>query len=432
MKLMKLMKHITILFATLLGITFQAGAITLEECYQLSRENYPLIRQYGLVEKSAQYSFSNAARAYLPQFSFLGQVSYQSAVADFPDDMNAMYKQLGIDFKGLSKDQYKLMLQLTQNIWDGGATKAQKESIEAQEKVSQLSIDKEMDALKSRINQIYFGILVMEANLQINLYADTLLSHNLKMAESGVKNGVILQSDLNNIKVELLTLEQQRIQLGISIKAYRQVLGLMIGKEISPSEIIERPEVEMPDSTNNRTELKLFDAQQEQANAQRLMVNTMVTPRFDLFAQGWYGKPGLNIFDDMLNDQFTWNYIAGIRLQWNIGGFYTRKNRLNSITLSQQSIETQRDTFLWNLGIQQTQLENEIEKMNELKYTDEEIVSLRQEIRKSSESKYRNGIITVTDLLHDITYENNAIQAQTLHELELLKNIYELKATLNQ
>lgn len=413
-------------------IAYPAKSITLDECYRLARENYPLIRQYDLVDKLSQFSFSNAGKAYLPQVAFLGQATYQNAVTEFPEQMTELYQRMGIDFEGLSKDQYKLMLQLTQTLWDGGATKAQKETIEADKKVSQLSLDKEMDALRGRINQIYFGILILEANLKINLYADTLLNNDLKIVESCVQNGVALQSDFDNVKVELLTLKQHRSQLEISIAAYRQVLSLMIGRELPATESVEHPETSEIASSNNRAELRLFDAQIAQIQAQRNIINATLFPRFDIFAQSWYGKPGLNIFDDMLKNQFSLNCIAGIRLQWNVGGFYTRKNNLNKISVSEQSIDVQRNTFLWNISLQQTQLENEITKMQELKQSDAEIVALRRTIRQASESKYQNGIITITDLLRDITNENRAIQTQTLHDLELLKNIYDLKVTLNQ
>lgn len=425
------MKRICALFLVLLA-TINAKSITLDECYRLSRENYPLIRQYDLIEKSSVFSFANASKAYLPQLAFLGQATYQSEVTSFPDQMNELYQRMGISFEGLSRDQYKLMLQLSQNLWDGGLTKAKKEGIKADEKVSRLSLDKEMDALKTRINQVYFGILALEANIQLNDYADTLLSGNLKTIQSGVNNGVAMQSDLDNVKVELLTLRQQRTQLEKSIYTYRHILSLLIGTELQPNEAIERPSTLEITTDNNRIELQFFDAQIEQNQARRNLLNASLSPRFDLFAQGWYGRPGLNVFEDMLTNQFSWNYLAGVRLQWNIGGLYTHGNDLNKISLSNQSVEVQRNIFVWNVRQQQIQLENEVAKMQQMKQSDAEIVALRQTIRKASESKYKNGVITVTDLLRDITNENQAIQTQTIHELELLKNIYDLKVTLNQ
>ena len=151
-----------------------------------------------------------------------------------------------------------------------------------------------------------------------------------------------------------------------------------------------------------------------------------------LFAQGWYGRPGLNMFNDMMYDRLTWNGIAGITMKWDITGFYTRKNDRRRIELSQRSVELQKDAFLWNTDIQRTQIRNEIDRMYQVKASDDEIVRLRESVRRASESKYRNGVITLNDLLRDITNENSAIVSRSLHELELLKNIYDLKVVLNQ
>lgn len=416
-----------------IGLSLCANGITLEECYELARENYPLIRQYDLSRQLEQFSFSNAAKGYLPQIALTGQVTYQSEVAEFPDEMNAMFKSTGIDFKGLSRDQYKLLLQVTQTIWDGGASKAQKESITAETNISQLTIDKELDAIKSRINQLYFGTLLMELNLLTNRHIDTLLHENLRHAESGLKNGLFMQSDIDNITVEILSLEQQRVQLTATIDLYREMLSILTGSDITNGVILELPEIPKIDkNVNNRVELKLFDAQLEQLNINERVINSSIMPRFDLFAQGWYGRPGLNMFDDMINNNFSWNYLTGIRFQWNISGFYSRKNNLNSIKVKHNSIGIQKDIFLLNSSMELSQIENEIAKMTDLKATDDKIVSLRQSIRKSSESRYRNGIITATDLLRDITNENNAILTRSTHELDLLRNIYDFKITLNQ
>ena len=207
----------------------------------------------------------------------------------------------------------------------------------------------------------------------------------------------------------------------------------MIGRQIGDDEVFEKPEVQLVDLTQNRrTELMLFDAQIRQIESQKRMLDVAVMPKFSLFAQGWYGRPGLNMFNDMMYDRLTWNGIAGITMKWDITGFYTRKNDRRRIELSQRSVELQKDAFLWNTDIQRTQIRNEIDRMYQVKASDDEIVRLRESVRRASESKYRNGVITLNDLLRDITNENSAIVSRSLHELELLKNIYDLKVVLNQ
>lgn len=431
-KMMNIRKML-ISLAALAAVSLQLPAITLDECYRMVRENYPLVKQYELTEKMSRYSFENAAMGYVPQISLAAQATYQSDVTAFPDSFNDLLAIAGVDMEGLSKDQYKVQLNISQTIWDGGYSKAQREALKAQQEVSKLTLDKDMEALKTRINQMYFGILVMESNLRTNLYMDTLMTANMKSVESAVRNGAALQSDIDNIKVELLTLRQQRQQLENTVRTYKDMLAIMIGRKIEDSEVFEIPEVMLVDPKQNlRTELMLFDAQIREIETQKKMLNVAVMPKFALFAQGWYGKPGLNIFDDMVYNRMSWNGMAGITLQWDISGFYTRKNDMRKINLSQKSVELQRDVFKWNTDIQQTQIQKEIDRMYDLKASDDEIVRLRESVRKASESKYRNGVITVNDLLRDIINENNAMVERSRHELELLKNIYDLKVVLNQ
>lgn len=417
----------------LASLQLQLAAISLEECYTLARNNYPLVRQYELTEAMSRYSFENAAMGYVPQISVGAQATLQSDVTEFPEAFNNLLALAGVDMKGLSHDQYKVQLDISQTIWDGGYSKAQREAVKAQAEVSRLTLDKDIDALKTRINQMYFGILVMEENIRTSLYMDTLMTANLEIVESAVRNGTALASDTDNIRVELLSLRQQRRQLESAVRTYKDMLAIMIGRRIEDGEVFDKPEVVLVDtSLNKRTELLLFDARIREIELQKKMLDVAVMPKFAFFAQGWYGKPGLNIFDDMVYDRMSWNGIAGITFKWNISGFYTRKNDLRSIDLSQRSVELQRDAFKWNSDLQQTQIQNEIDRMYEMKASDDEIVRLRESVRKVSESKYRNGIITVNDLLRDMMNENNAKVERSRHELELLKNIYDLKVMLNQ
>ena len=427
------MKKFILSALLLASVPMQLAAISLEECYTLARNNYPLVRQYELTEAMSRYSFENAAMGYVPQISLGGQATLQSDVTEFPEAFNNLLALAGVDMKGLSHDQYKVQLDISQTIWDGGYSKAQREAVKAQAEVSRLTLDKDIDALKTRINQMYFGILVMEENIRTSLYMDTLMTANLKIVESAVRNGTALASDTDNIRVELLTLRQQRRQLESAVRTYKDMLAIMIGRRIEDSEVFEKPEVMLVDTgLNKRTELLLFDARIRELELQKKMLDVAVMPKFAFFAQGWYGKPGLNIFDDMVYNKMSWNGIAGITFKWNISGFYTRKNDLRSIDLSQRSVELQRDAFKWNTDLQQTQIQNEIDRMYEMKASDDEIVRLRESVRKVSESKYRNGIITVNDLLRDMMNENKAKVERSRHELELLKNIYDLKVMLNQ
>ncbi len=426
------MKRIVIAAVSLFAAA-ASHAISIEECYSLVRENYPLIKQYELTEAMSRYSFENAAMGYAPKITLSGQATYQSDVTAFPEIFNTLMQMSGTDIAGLSKDQYKVQLEISQTIWDGGYSKAQREAVKARKEVSQLTLKKDIEALDTRVNQMYFGILLMEANLKANLNMDTLLTSSLAVAGSAVANGTALQSDVDNIKVELLTVRQQRKTIENALRTYKDMLAIMIGRRIGDEEVFEIPEPRIIDtSLNKRTELMLFDARLKEIDTRKRMLDVAVMPKFAFFAQGWYGKPGLDIFNDIMYDRMTWNGILGVTFRWDISSFYTRRNDLRSIDMSRRSVELQRSTFKWNTDIQQTQIENEIDRMFDMKASDDEIVRLRESVRKASESKYRNGVITVNDLLRDIMNENNAVIGRSKHELEMLKNIYDLKTVLNQ
>ena len=428
---------------------------TLDECQGLARENYPLIKQYGLIELSTEYSVSNASKAYLPQLSFNAQATYQSDVASFPDEMLNAYKQMGVDMKGLNKDQYRVALEVNQMIWDGGLTQAQKNISSAEGRVSAQSVESEMYAIRERINQVYFGILILNEQMQQNQLLQELLQSNYNTIEAYFKNGVAMRSDLDAIKAEQLTIAQQRIQIESTVNAYCRVLSAMTGKVIDSSATFSKPFAdndmiagnssisgkdrigtsfagsEISNALNNRPELLLFEAQAEQFEAQKQAIKASTMPRFGVFAQGFYGNPGLNLFKDMTENKWTWNYIAGLRLQWNFGSFYTKKGSLKRLSIAQQQIDNRRETFMFNSNLQQVQQQEAIDKMRRMMIDDSEIIGLRTSVRRSSEAKYANGTITVNDLLRDITTESQAQLNKSLHELEWLKNIYELKNTVN-
>ena len=407
---------------------------TLDECQELARENYPLIKQYGLIEQSTEYTVSNAAKAYLPQVLFSAQTTYQSDVAAFPEEMTNAYKQMGIDMKGLNKDQYKVALEVNQTIWDGGLTRAQKDISKAEGQVSAQSVETEMYAIRERVNQLYFGMLVLDEQLRQNELLQELLQSNYNMVDAYFKNGVAMQSDLDAVKVEQLSVSQQRIQIESAASVYRRMLSVMTGKEFGNSATFGKPAamVDGLPENNNRPELNLFDAQSEQFEAQKQAIKASTMPRLGVFAQGYYGNPGLNLFKDMTEDKWTWNYVAGLRLQWNFGSFYTKKGTFRKLSLAQQQIDNRRETFLFNSTLQQVQQQVAIDKMQKVIAGDDEIIRLRTSVRQASEAKYANGTITVNDLLRDITAESQARLNQSLHELEWLKNIYELKYTVNR
>lgn len=406
-------------------------AQTLEACQQLACDHYPEIRQYDLIRQSKQYDLSNAARSWLPQVSFSAQATWQNRVPEFPSALSGMLDQAGVSLRGLDKDQYKVALEVNQTIWDGGQSQADRRVIEATADEHRQATEVDLYAVKGRVNDLYFGILLLEERLGQTDLTIALLQSNLDKVRSLVTNGVAMQTDADAVEAELLSIQQQRVQIEASRESYRRMLELFIGQRLA--ERLERPElVEAVSGESARPELAWIDAQQERLAAQELSVKSATRPRFGVFAQGYYGYPGLDYFAGMVSTDWTWNALIGVKMSWNFGAYYTKKNRLSNLRVAKQQLDIQRDVFLFNTDLQVAEEQGNISRLRRALADDDRIVALRRSVREAAESKLRNGVIDTNDLLRKITDEASARSARSLREVELLKAIYELKYTINR
>lgn len=417
------------LLGVLIGVP--SWAQTLEECQQLACDHYPEIRQYDLIRQSEQYDLSNAARSWLPQVSFSAQATWQNRVPEFPSALSGMLDQAGVSLRGLDKDQYKVALEVNQTIWDGGQSQADRRVIGATADEHRQAAEVDLYAVKGRVNDLYFGILLLEERLGQTDLTIALLQSNLDKVRSLVTNGVAMQTDADAVEAELLSVQQQRVQIEASQESYRRMLELFIGQRLA--ERLERPElVETVSGESARPELAWIDAQQERLAAQELSVKSATRPRFGVFAQGYYGYPGLDYFAGMVSTDWTWNALIGVKMSWNFGAYYTKKNRLSNLRVAKQQLDIQRDVFLFNTDLQVAEEQGNISRLRRALADDDRIVALRRSVREAAESKLRNGVIDTNDLLRKITDEASARSARSLREVELLKAIYELKYTINR
>ena len=426
-----IMKRFLSLIA-MLCIAHFAEAQTLDECRRMAREHYPEIRQYDLIGATEQYNLSNAARAWIPQVVLSGQATYQSATPTYPEAFQNILTANGVDMAGIRKDQYKVAIDVQQNIWDGGQSKANRAIAEAEATAERSRLEVSLYDLQSRVDNIYFGILLLDERVAQTEAMIGVLESNLARMRAYYKNGVAMQSDIDAVEVELLTARQMLGQEESSRASYRRMLEVFIGQPLT-SEVLERPAMkDLTGRTSARPELALFDSEESKIEAQRKAINTSVIPRFSLFAQVYYGYPGLDMFKSMMFSDWTLNAMVGVRMQWNIGAFYTKKNNLEKLNLAKQQIAVQRDIFLFNTEMQTTEQDGEIARLRRAIEDDDRIVELRRSVRMAAESRLENGVIDATDLLRKIADETTATLNRSTHEIELLQAIYRLKTTLNQ
>ncbi len=426
------MKRILILCGGLLVGLMAQAQLTLDECRRLARANYPEIRQYDLVRQTEEYNLSNAARAWIPQLSLNAQATWQTDVTSYPEALVGMLEQQGVNMSGLRKDQYKVGLSLYQNIWDGGKSSADRTLARAEAMEQERATDVDLYALESRVDELYFGILLLDEQIvQTHLTID-LLRSNWEKVRSLQRNGVAMQSDADVLEAEVLTMNQRLGQLESSRASFREMLGLFIGQPLGEQTLIRPAMVEPATGESNRPELAMFNARIDKFSAQEQSVKSVSMPRLGLFAEGYYGYPGLNFMDGMMSADWSWNAIVGVKLSWNFGAYYTQDNNLNKIRTAQRAVEVQRDIFLFNNRMQVAQENGEIIRLRKAIADDDRIVALRRSVREAAESKLRNGIIDTTDLLRKITDEASATTMRSAREIELLKAIYELNHTINR
>ena len=406
-------------------------AQTLEECQRAAEQNFPLIRQYGLIEKTTDLNVANIQKGWLPQVSASAQATLQSDVPAFPDDFQKLYQQMGITMEGLERDQYRVGIDVQQTVYDGGSIKSQKEIARRQGELQSRQNEVTMYNVRRRVNEMYFSLLLVDEQIRLNADLQTVLEGNEKKLAAMLKGGTASESDWQNVKAERLNVVQKMTGLKSQRTALVRMLSTFCAMEVNR---LVKPEI--PENTgstvNLRPELKTIDAQLRLADAKEKALDATLMPRLGVFAQGYYGYPGYNMFEDMMGRKLSWNGMLGARLTWNIGALYSRKNDKAKLQAERETAEANRERFLLDNKMEQIQQNENISRYRQLMIDDEEIISLRSSIRKAAESKLAHGIIDVNDLVREINSENKARVEQCIHEIEMLKEIYNLKITTGE
>lgn len=405
-------------------------AQSLEECRQAAEHNYPIIRQYDLIARTTELTVRNIQKAWLPQISVTAQGSYQNKVTAWPENLQGLFSQMGLQLQGLSRDQYKVGIDVRQTLFDGGAIGSRREIARGEGAVQAAQTEVDLYKIGQRVHEMYFALLLLDEQLRLNADANALLRSNEQQLAAMLKSGTASAGDFENVKAERLSAEQQQTELLSQRQTLQRLLSLFCG---IPVDSIRRPAVpNLPSGENKRPELRLFDRRLQLTDAQEKAVDAQLLPQLGLFAQGYYGNPGLNLFEDMMKRRWSWNGIAGLKLTWNLSALYTHRNEKSKLRVQRELIENARQLFLFNNRLDETQQSENVRRFREIAQRDGEIIALRIAVRKAAESKLAHGVIDVNGLLREINKENAAKTQQAIHEIDMLKAMYDQKFSHNE
>lgn len=396
-----------------------AQSLTIETCYSLAAENYPLVKQRELLAKSNEYTLQNLSKGYLPQLTIAGQATYQSEVTQVPISLP------GMNIPTLSKDQYKFYGEVNQTLFDGGVIKQQKLTQQSNLEVEQQKLEVELYKIRERINQLFFGMLLVDEQIRQTELLKQDINLGLKKTEAAIANGTAFKSSADVLRAELLNADQRTTELKATRSAYAEMLGLFINRPLDGNVTVEKPKTLTVSSDINRPEITLYESQNKTIDAQYKLLTARNLPKLNLFVQGGYGRPALN----MLSNDFEAYYIGGVRLNWSLSGLYTLKNDKALLDLNRKTIAIQKETFLFNTNYSLRQQSAEVNKYTELLTSDNAIIALRTSVKQTASVQLENGVITSNDYLREVNAEDKARQNKIVHEIQLLMAQYAQQTT---
>lgn len=394
-----------------------AQQIELDYCLKQVAIHYPLLKQKDIEKELNEISKKVNQSAWLPQVSVNGQATYQSDVTEI--------NMPGSTIEPLSKDQYKMYLDINQTVYDGGLTKIKNDIQNIASQINNSQVEIEIRNIKQQTQKYFFNALIAQENFTIYKTSQNEINERIKVLQAGVKYGTVKQSQVDIMIVELYKIDQKIIQSEFNKKIAIEVINLFTGLSIEMNSNLTVPTETtiLEDNFENRPENKKYDFQKESLDKNYDLTTTNLLPKVNLFGQGGYGRPGLN----QLSNEFDTYYIVGAKLNWDITSFYNKKKNRKITELQKNSIDVQKESFELNLKSQKINFEQNSKQLNELIAKDKKIVDLRKKISKVAASELDNGIITSTNFLIEKNAEIQAKQSLKIHEIQKIETQYDIK-----
>ncbi len=401
-------KTLSLLALLILHLTNAQQCITLESCYDLVNRNYPLAKQSNLLAQKSTYETASLHTAKLPKIDLNAQASYQSDVTGLPIPLP--------NVTPLNKDQYRATLDVNQLIYNGGLIDSNVKLKELQIQTQQQQTVVNLYAIKTKINQLYFSILLAQEKKLILSSKQEQLTAKSKEVKSGVKFGLLLPASEQVLEAENLKIKQQLRENELDRNRLLANLSALISTSLDEKTVLEKPAIVITsDETISRPEIQLFNLQNQQLASSKEIISKNKLPKINAFGTAGYGNPGLN----MLNNSYQTFYILGLKANWNVWDWSKTKKDNESLSVSEAIISSEKETFLLNTHLQLQEIETEINKLNETIQTDQEIIKLRESVANSSSAQLKNGVITSSEYLVEFSNLYESKINQKTHEIQL-------------
>jgi outer membrane protein TolC len=391
--------------------------LTIEECYALVDKNYPLAKQNELLQQKANYETEALNKAKLPTIGLNAQATYQSAVTQFPISLP------NVTINPLNKDQYRATVDVNQLLYNGGMIDANVQLKGVQTKVQQQQVAVNLYPLKSKVNYYFMSVLLLQDQKELLLSKKNQIGEKIKEVKTAVKYGALLPSSEQTLEAELLKIDQQLIENDFQHIENIQNLAILTSTSILNNVELTRPIVDNI-KNGNRPELALFDLQQQQIDQSKTIISKSNLPKLNAFGQAGYGNPGLN----MLENSFQSFYMVGLKMNWNVFDWNKTKAEKQALDVAKEVVNSEKETFELNYSMQVKEIETQINKIEKIIEIDENSITLREKILKVSDSQLKNGVITTSDYLVELTQLYDAKTNQKVHQtqLELAKVNYQI------
>ncbi len=397
------------------GVQAQS-VVTLDECLENARLNYPLQGNFKYIEDQLDLRLKNLNANYYPKLDLNAQATYQNDVPHIESSNLPFEVPMG------PKDQYKASVDFQQVIFDAGRTKTAKEAEQISSETQKSNLEVELYKIRSKVIDSYFLILSINEQIDLLNYRVDIINKRLEELNSAIENGMVLSTQADHLQVEALSIEQDKIKMEEGKKAAVRILETLTNKSYSTND-----KFEMPISLNSnqifiRPEYKYFEDQRQQLSVSQKLSAKDRLPYVAGFGQLGYGNPGFN----MLKDEFAPFYMVGIKLKWNIWDWKQSSNTKQYLQIQSNRIDIQQNVFDLNIQMAAENVNSSIAQMQKVMDKDEEIIKLRKRITYTSTSQLKNGTITASDYLNDLNLESVAVLSKQIHQLELIKSQIQL------